>query len=255
MRRSRESDYIQIHGRQPVNEALLNGWPIREVVVRKGPRDAILTEMVSKASALGVRTTVMEAPAFDRRFSRDTQGVVAIVKEVQTQNLDDLRRDIPRGQDPLFVALDGIEDPHNLGAITRTCLAMGVHAVVIPKHRTASLGEGAAKSSAGAIFRQPICQVSNIHYFIEWAKRQGLWVYGLDASATEDIWNTDLSGPVALIIGGEDKGLARLTREKCDFLVKIPMTGRIGSLNASVACGMAISECQRQRQQKPSDRP
>jgi len=255
VRRSKELKYVRIHGRQPVNEALSDGWPIREIVVRQGSRDAFLSEIVSKASALGIKTVQMDSSAFDRTFPRQSQGVVATVREVETRNLDDVLREIPAGQDPLFVALDGIEDPHNLGAITRTCLAMGVHAIVIPKHRTASLGEGAAKSSAGAIFKQPICQVSNIHYFIEWAKRQGMWVYGLDAGATADIWNTDLSGPVALIIGGEDRGLARLTREKCDFLLRIPMAGRIGSLNASVACGIAISECRRQRQQKASKRP
>jgi 23S rRNA (guanosine2251-2'-O)-methyltransferase len=255
VRRSKELKYVRIHGRQPVNEALLSGWPVREVVVRQGSKDAFLTEVVSKASSLGIKTVLMDSAAFDRTFPRQSQGVVATVIEVETRNLDDVKRDIPAGQDPLFVALDGIEDPHNLGAITRTCLAMGVHAVVIPKHRTASLGEGAAKSSAGAIFKQPICQVSNIHYFIEWAKRQGMWVYGLDAGATSDIWNTDLTGPLALIIGGEDRGLARLTREKCDFLVKIPMVGEIGSLNASVASGIAISECKRQRQEKASKRP
>ncbi len=255
MRRSRESKYIRIHGRQPVNEALSYGWPVREVVVRQGSKDASLTGIVSKASELGIRTVFMESPVFDRTYPKQSQGVVATVKEVETRSLEDIMGDIPAGQDPLFVALDGIEDPHNLGAITRTCLAMGVHAVVIPKHRSAALGEGTAKSSAGAIFRQPICQVSNIHYFIEWAKRRGLWVYGLDAGAQADIWNTDLTGPVALVIGGEDRGLARLTRETCDFLVKVPMTGRIGSLNASVACGIAISECQRQRQQKASNGP
>lgn len=250
MRQSRDIDYIQISGKQPVNEALSNGWPVREVILRQGPKDAFLEEIAAKAAAMGVRASYMGPQAFDRKFSRFSQGVAAAVKEVQMMNLDDVKRDIPPGQDPLFVALDGIEDPHNLGAVTRTALAMGVHAVVIPKHRSAGIGEGAAKSSAGSIFIEPMCQVPNIHYFIEWAKREGLWVYGLDAEATADIWSTDLSGPVALVLGGEDKGLSRLTRDKCDFLMKIPMTGRIGSLNASVACGMAICECQRQRQEK-----
>ncbi|HHY76184.1 MAG TPA: 23S rRNA (guanosine(2251)-2'-O)-methyltransferase RlmB [Firmicutes bacterium] len=247
--------YVRIHGKQPVSEALSSGWPVREIVVRQGSKDAFLTELMSKASSLGIKTVVMDSSQFDRVFPRQSQGVVATVREVEMRSLDDVLRDIPAGEDPLFVALDGIEDPHNLGAIARTCLAMGVHAVVIPKRRTAGLGEGAAKASAGAIFRQPICQVSNIHYFIEWAKRNGMWVYGLDAGGTSDIWSTDLTGPVALIIGGEDRGLSRLTREKCDFLMKIPMFGEIGSLNASVACGIAISECRRQRQEKASIRP
>lgn len=252
MRHAQNPGYIQISGRQPVREALSDGWPVREVVFRQGARDAFLQEIAAKAASTGVGTSTIESQAFDRRYPRQSQGVVAIVREVQMKSLDEVKRDIPLGQDPLFVALDGILDPHNLGAITRTALAMGAHAVVIPKHRSAGVGEGAAKSSAGAIFKQAICQVPNIHYFIEWAKREGMWVCGLDAEATTDIWSTDLSGPIALIVGGEDRGLARLTREKCDFLVKIPMTGRIGSLNASVAFGMAICECRRQRQQKTS---
>lgn len=255
VRRSRATGYIQIYGRQPVNEALSNGWPVREVVFRQGPKDAFLQAIAAKAASLGVRSSTMEPHAFDRSYPRQSQGVTAIVREVQMKSLDDVKRDIPPGQAPFFVALDGIEDPHNLGAIARTSLAMGVDGVVVPRHRSAGIGEGAAKSSAGAIFVQPICQVPNIHYFIEWAKREGLWVYGLDADAPSDIWTTDLSGPVALIVGGEDRGLSRLTREKCDFLVKIPMTGRIGSLNASVACAMAICECQRQRREKTSQKP
>lgn len=250
MRQARDTGYIQISGKQPVNEALSNGWPVREIVFKQGIKDAFLQEIATKAASLGIRTSNMEPRAFDRSYPSQSQGVAAAVKEVPMRGLDEVKEDIPPGQDPFFVALDGIEDPHNLGAITRTSLAMGVDAVVVPKHRSAAIGEGAAKASAGAIFLQAMCQVPNIHYFVEWAKREGMWVYGLDAEATSDIWNTDLSGPVALIVGGEDRGLARLTREKCDFLVKIPMTGRIGSLNASVACGMAICERQRQKQEK-----
>jgi len=148
---------------------------------------------------------------------------------------------------PLFVALDGIQDPHNLGAICRTAHALGAHGVVVPRHRSAPLGEGAAKSSAGAIFYQPICEVPNISFFIRWAKEKGLWTYGLDALGEKSLWELDLTGPLVFLVGSEGKGLSRLVRENCDFLVKIPMTGKVASLNAGVACGMALYEVARQR--------
>lgn len=253
--RRQDQGFIRIYGKQPVSEALQGGWPVREVFLRAGADDAFTRELKRQAASLGVRVAVVEPQRFDRDYPRQSQGVAATVREVPLRDVDDVLGDIPHGQDPFYVAMDGIEDPHNLGAITRTALAMGVHAVVVPKHRTAAISEGAVKASAGAVFRQPICQVPNIHYFIEWAKERGMWVFGLEASAQATIWSADMAGPIALIIGGEGKGLARLTRERCDLLVRIPMSGQIGSLNASVACGMAIAEIQRRRQLKASVRP
>lgn len=253
--RGQVQGYIQVSGKQPVSEALGGGWPVKEVFLRSGTDDPFTRQIAKKASSLGVRVSVTEARAFDKRFPRQSQGVAAAVREVPLVDLDEVFDRIPPGQVPLFVALDGIEDPHNLGAVTRTALAMGVHAVVIPRRRTAAVGEGAAKASAGAVFLEPVCQVPNIHYLIEWARRKGLWVFGLDAGGQDTIWGTDMSGPSVLIVGGEGKGLARLTRDKCDFLVRIPMLGEIGSLNASVACGMALSEIRRQRLQKASKNP
>lgn len=249
-----DQDYIRVSGRQPVQEALNGGWPVREVFIRSGVDDAFTRDLRRKASSLDVRVSVVEPRRFDREYPRQSQGVVATVRGVPMKGVDEVLADIPAGQDPFFVALDGILDPHNLGAVTRTALAMGVHAVVIPRRRTATVGEGAAKSSAGAIFKEPICEVPNIHYFIEWAKGKGMWVYGLDAEGAATIWTAGLTGPIALIVGSEGKGLARLTRERCDLLVRIPMSGEIGSLNASVACGMAIAEIQRQKDKKTSVR-
>jgi 23S rRNA (guanosine2251-2'-O)-methyltransferase len=234
---------------------LSGGWPVWEVFVRGGSPDAVTREIAEKAASLGIKVTVVEAQSFDRRYPRQSQGVAATVREIPMRDLDEVLEGIPAGEPPFFVALDGIVDPHNLGAITRTALAMGVHGVVVPRHRTASIGEGAAKSSAGAVFRQPICEVPNVHYFIEWAKRNGLWVYGLDTKGHDTIWAADLAGPVALVVGSEGKGLARLTRDRCDVIVSIPMSGEMESLNASVACGMAIAEVTRQRHQKASKRP
>jgi len=247
--------YIRIYGRQPVQEALSGRWPVREVFTRAGVDDALVREIRGSASSLKIPVIAVDAKVFDRDYPPKSQGVAATVKEVPMRDINDVLNSIPQGQDPFYVALDGLEDPHNLGAITRTALAMGVHAIVVPRHRTATVGEGAVKASAGAVFSQPLCQVPNIHYFIEWAKEKGMWVYGLDAAASDSIWTANLAGPIALIVGGEDKGLARLTKERCDLLVRIPMSGRIGSLNASVACGMVIAEVNRQRVQKASIRP
>jgi len=243
---------IEILGRQPVTEALSSGWPVQGVILRRGSQDAPLREITSAAGNVSVPVSFMEPGPFDRKYGRRAQGMVAVVKEIPSRNPVDVLRSIPSGEAPFFVALDGIEDPHNLGAITRTALAMGVHGVVVPKHRSAAIGEGVAKASAGAVFSQPICQVPNIHQFVEWSKREGMWVYGLDAKADSDIWHTDLSGPSVLVVGGEEKGLSRLVRERCDFIVKIPMFGRIDSLNASVACAIAICERRRQIEERPA---
>ena len=244
----KQVDYIEIYGKQPVHEALSGGWPVRGIITRGEAQDRLVKSLVEMAEGAGVPVTALEPPAFDRRFPRSTQGVAAVVKEVSFVGLDDVLADIHSERRPLFLALDGILDPHNLGAITRTAYAMGVDAVVIPRRRSAAIREGAAKASAGAIFRQPICQVPNIHYFAQWAKENGLWVYGLDAVGKDALWDTDLTGGVALIVGSEGKGLSHLVREKCDFLLSIPMAGQIGSLNASVACGMAVFEAFRQRE-------
>ena len=252
--RQHDGQHIRISGKQPVREALLGGWPVRKIIIRGGPDDEFARDIAERAAALGVEVTVVPSQTFDRKYPRHTQGVVAHVAEVRLRDPDEVLKEVPPGEVPLFVALDGILDPHNLGAITRTALALGVHAVVVPRHRSAAIGEGAVKSSAGAVFREPLCEVPNIHRFIEWAKGKGMWVFGLDAGGKENVWTVDLAGPVALVVGGEDKGLSRLARERCDAVVRIPMSGGIGSLNAGVACAVAVAEAARQRYQKASQR-
>lgn len=245
----RGADYIEISGRQPVMEALAGNWPVLRIYLR-GQTDGPLREIVKKAKAKHVEIVSLSVDSFDRKFSGKRQGIVAVARDVDFYDPDSVLESIPRGESPLFVALDGIEDPHNMGAIIRTSLAMGVSAVIVPRRRTAALGEGTAKASAGAVFRQPICQVPNIHRFIQWSKDRGLWVYGLDMSGQDSIWEAEMSGGITLVVGGEGKGLSHLARQSCDVLVRIPMIGQIGSLNASVACGMALSEIQRQRHAK-----
>lgn len=241
---------FKIYGKQPVTEAIDSGWPVYEVIIRKGIDQESAASIASKARSLGIPVSYMAERDFDAVYDKSAQGLAAVVGEVTFRDLDDVMQNIPEGSYPLFVALDGILDPQNLGSICRTCHSMGVHGVVVPRRRIAPLGEGAFKASSGAIFYQPICEVPNIHHFIQWCQKQGIWVYGLDAGGTRSLWETDLSGPVALVVGSEGKGLSRLVRDRCDEIISIPMFGKIGSLNASVACAMALYEIQRQRNVK-----
>lgn len=241
------SEKMVITGRQPCMEALSSGWPVLKIVVKKGIDRSYVKDLCNKAARRQVEVSFLEPSAFDSRFGSRAQGVAAVAEKIEPKGLEEVFNSIPSKENVFFVALDGIEDPHNLGAICRTAYAMGVHALVIPRRRTAALAEGAAKSSAGAIFRQPICQVPNIDSFIRWGKENGLWIYGLEASGEKCLWDLNLKGPIGLIVGSEGKGLSRLVKERCDFLVRIPMVGNLGSLNASVAAGMAIYEIARQR--------
>lgn len=241
------SNKIHITGKQPVKEALESGWPIFEIVIRGRANDQISQYILGQARSCGIRVSLVEPRAFDAKYTRTSQGVAAIVGHVAFKSLDHLLGEVPQDEDPLFVALDGIQDPQNLGSICRTSHVMGVHGLVVPRRRAAPFGEGAFKASAGAVFYQPIGEVPNIHHFVQWCRKNGVWVYGLDAAGQESLWDMDLTGPIALIVGSEDQGMSRLVRERCDFLAKIPMLGKIDSLNAGVACAMALYEVQRQR--------
>jgi 23S rRNA (guanosine2251-2'-O)-methyltransferase len=152
-----------------------------------------------------------------------------------------------RGEEPLFIILDSVEDPHNLGAILRTADAAGVHGVIIPKHRSVSLTSGTAKASAGAIEYVPVARVTNLSQTIAQLQEKGCWIAGADESAEKTCFATDLTGPLAIVLGGENKGLGELLKKKCDFLVRIPMQGHVNSLNVSVAASVIIYEVIRQR--------
>lgn len=242
----RDDQVIFVFGKRPATEALTSCWPVLSLTVRD-EGDGSVQSIVALAKSRGVPVTCPGRSAFDRKFPRTSQGVALLVKPPGFLDVEEALEAVPEGTNPLFLALDGIEDPHNLGAITRTALAIGAHGVVVPRRRTAGLGEGAAKSSAGAVFKQTLCQVPNIDYFTQWAKRNGLWVYGLDGDGEKTVWDVDFKCGVGLIVGSEGRGLSRLVRKRCDLLIKIPMTGPIDSLNASVACGMALYEAARQR--------
>ena len=245
---TKDRNKIHIYGKQPVNEAIESDWPVFEITVRGKTEDSFVGSILEKARGKGIRVSSVNPKDFDTVYAKESQGIVAKVGRVRFEDPGQLLSEIPLNQDPLFLALDGIQDPQNLGSICRTAHAMGVHGLVVPRRRTAPFGEGAFKASAGAIFHQSICEVPNIHQFVRWCKKEGIWVCGLDVgSNTQSLWEMDLTGPIAFVVGGENRGLSRLVRERCDFLAKIPMFGRIDSLNAGIACAMALYEVQRQR--------
>ncbi len=176
------------------------------------------------------------------------QGIAASVSALPLASLEaTFRSALPAEGGPLLVLLDGIVDPHNLGAIVRTAHCVGADAMVVTKDRAVGATPSVAKTSAGALEHVRLCQVTNLAVSIQWLKKQGVWVAGLAMQADQTIFQADLKGPLALVIGGEEKGLRRLVRQSCDFLVSIPLQGRVDSLNASAAAAVALYEAYRQR--------
>lgn len=233
-----------VYGVNPVVEALKAGRVSRLLVGRRDDRR--LQRLLALAAERRVKVERVDAGELDRR-SRDGvhQGVVAEVGEAQEYGIGDL---VARGGGaPLIVVLDGIEDPHNLGAIIRTVDAAGAHGVVRQTRRAAALDTVAAKSSAGAVAHVPVADVVNIARAVEELKALNVWVVGLAGEAAESYETIDWTAPTAVVLGAEGSGLRRLVRESCDFLVSIPMAGHVDSLNVSVAAGVVLFEAARQR--------
>ena len=234
-------------GRNPVTEALKSGRSMEKVILQKGGGGS-LGMIARMAKDRGIVVEETEKAALDRLAAGGAhQGAAAVVSAHSYAELEDvLKAAADRGEDPLLVVLDGIEDPHNLGAIMRTAECAGAHGVIIPKRRAAGLTETVAKSSAGAIEYMPVVRVTNIAMTLEKLKEQGIWVYACDmdgALYTEQ----SLTGPAAIVVGAEGAGVSRLVREKCDGIVSIPMRGKINSLNASNAAAILLYEIRRQR--------
>ncbi len=240
-----------IEGRNAVIEALRTGTAIDKIYLAKGETDKTLGHIASRAREAGV--VVVEA---DRRkldaMSRTHahQGVIALAAVREYVTVESiLAAAAEKGEEPLIVVCDEISDPHNLGAILRTAECAGAHGVIIPKRRSAGLTAVVAKTSAGAVSYMPVARVSNISAVLKELKKQGIWVFGTAAEGATDLYNADLRGPAAVVIGSEGDGMTRLVRENCDFLVSIPMKGRISSLNASAAAAILLYEAVRQRRQ------
>ena len=245
---SSEADGV-IEGRNAVIEALRAGISIDKIYLQKGETDKTLGHIASKARAAGV--VVVEA---DRRkldaMSRTHahQGVIALaaVREyVRVEAI--LDRAAERNEPPLLVICDEISDPQNLGAILRTAECAGVHGVIIPKRRSAGLTAVVAKTSAGAVAHVPVARVPNIPTLLKDLKKRGIWVFGTAADGSTGLYDADLKGPAAIVIGSEGSGMTRLAAENCDFLVSIPMRGKLNSLNASAAAAILLYEAVRQR--------
>ena len=239
-----------IEGRNAVIEALRAGTPIDKIFLARGETDAAtLGHIASTARAAGV--VVVEA---DRRkldaMSRTHahQGVIALAAVREYATVESiLQSAADRGEPPRLVVCDEISDPHNLGAIIRTAECAGAHGVLIPKRRSAGLPAVVGKTSAGAVAYLPVARVPNIAALLKDLKKQGVWVFGTAAEGTTSLYQADLKGPAAIVIGSEGDGMTRLVRENCDFLVSIPMKGRISSLNASAAAAILLYEAVRQR--------
>ena len=238
-----------IEGRNAVIEALRAGESIDKIYLAKGETDKTLGHIASTARAAGV--VVVEA---DRRkldgMSRTHahQGVIALAAVREYAAVEDiLAAAQERGEAPLLVICDEISDPHNLGAIIRTAECAGAHGVVIPKRRSAGLTAVVAKTSAGAVAHLPVARVPNIPSLLKDLKKQGMWIFGTAADGTTSLYDADLKGPAAIVIGSEGDGMTRLVSESCDFLVSIPMRGKLNSLNASAAAAILLYEAVRQR--------
>lgn len=240
-----------IAGRNPVLESLRAGRTINKIMIANGAKVAAMQEIINLAKENRVPVQKVERKHLDKLTDGAIhQGVVATAAAKEYADLDDLLND---SAEPFLVLLDEVHDPHNLGAIIRTADAAGVHGVIIPKRRSAQLTTTVAKASAGAVEHMPVARVTNLVQTIKKLQQQGIWVVGADMDGEALHWDSKLEGPVALVIGGEGKGLGRLVKETCDVVVRLPMVGRINSLNASVAAGVLIYEVVRQRMQGKSD--
>lgn len=239
-----------IAGRNSVFEALKSGRAINKILVAKGGRQGSVREIIGMAREKGLVVQEVEPSKLDQ-ITEGTrhQGIVAMASPVDYVEVEDILAEARRRNEPPFlILLDELEDPHNLGAILRTADAAGVHGVLIPKRRSCPLSGTVAKTSAGAVEYVPVARIGNVAQTIEALKKEGLWVVGADMDGDKTYYEADLRGPLLVVVGSEGRGLGRLTKEVCDFLVRIPMKGRITSLNASVACSLLLYEVFRQRE-------
>ena len=239
----------RIEGKNAVMEALKAGRPIDKVYLAKGEQDKALRFIAQKAKAAGAVISEVDRRKLDfMSVTHAHQGVIAVaaLREYVTV-ADILAIAKEKGEAPLVVVCDEISDPHNLGAIIRTAECAGAHGVIIPKHRSAGVTAVVEKTSAGAVEYMPVARVTNLAAALEELQNGGVWVYGTAAEGDRSLWEADLTGGTAIVIGSEGDGMARLTREKCDFLLSIPMKGRISSLNASAAASVVLYEALRQR--------
>lgn len=237
-----------IEGRNPIIEALKNNRPIEKIMVNKASKEGSIKKILAMSKENKVIIQEVDRHKLDEMSeSHAHQGVIAITSDYRYYDLDEIL-EIPRqkGEDPFFIILDGITDPHNLGSIIRTADAVGAHAVIIPKRRSVQITPIVAKASAGAVEYLPVCKVTNIVNTIKTLKENGLWIAAVDMDG-QTFYQQNLGGPLGLVVGSEGEGISRLVKQNCDFTVSMPMSGNVTSLNASVAGGILLYEVYRQR--------
>ena len=242
----------RLTGIHAVREALEAGRAFDRIIIAKGRQDTRVEKIVQLARVRNIFLRFEDRAQLDRLAdSKDHQGIVALVAARAAGTLDEIlaaaNAGTGRGEKGLIVLLDGVEDPHNLGAVIRTALAAGAHGVVIPERRAAGLTDTVARASAGALSHLPVAKVTNLARTMEELKETGYWLVGLDEQAEKSYTELDYTSPLGIVLGGEGKGLHDLTRKRCDFLVSLPTVGPVKSLNVSVAAGVVLFEVLRQR--------
>jgi 23S rRNA (guanosine2251-2'-O)-methyltransferase len=241
---------VLIEGRRPVVEALRAGRPMDRILVAAGAGRAALGDLLDLAQRRGVEVQTVPRSLIEAEArSGAHQGVLAVVAPIEPIDLTELLAIPLSGREPpFFLALDGVEDPHNLGALARSAEAAGCHGLILPRHRSAPLSAVAVKASAGALEHLPVAEVPNLARAVEQLRDSGIWCIGLDGTAEASLFALELADePVCIVVGSEGTGLHRLVRDSCDALVHIPMSGHIESLNASVAGALALFEVRRRR--------
>ncbi|PLT35353.1 23S rRNA (guanosine(2251)-2'-O)-methyltransferase RlmB [Bacillus sp. V5-8f] len=237
-----------IIGRNPVLEALRSQRDINKIWIAEGSQKGQMQQIIGIAKERQVMVQFVPKKKVDQMSDGNHQGVIAQVAAYSYAELDDLfARAEERNEAPFFLLLDEIEDPHNLGSIMRTADAAGVHGIIIPKRRSVGLTATVAKLSTGAIEYIPVVRVTNMARVIDEIKERGVWIVGTDAKGKDDYRSMDGAMPIGLVIGSEGKGMGRLIKDKCDFLIRLPMAGHVTSLNASVAAGLLMYEVFRKR--------
>lgn len=238
----------KIYGRNPVLEAIKNGREIDKIMIKKGGIEGSLNVIVKKAREAGIIVTEVDKQKLDAECGGENhQGVVAYAATHEYVSVSAILEGArEKGHAPFIIICDKITDPHNLGSIIRTANCAGADGIIIPKRNSAGLNMIVAKTSAGAVEYTPVARVTNIAQTIDALKKEGVWIAGADMEG-ESMTGSDLKGALALVIGSEGEGISRLVKEKCDFLVSIPMMGEINSLNASVAAAVLMYEALRQR--------
>ena len=249
MAENRREAEDRVEGKNAVMEALKAGRPLDKIYIARGEQDKALRFIAQKGKASGAVISEVDRRKLDAMsVTHAHQGVIAVaaVREYSTV-ADILALAAEKGEAPLVVVCDEISDPHNLGAIIRTAECAGAHGVVIPKHRSAGITAVVEKTSAGAVEHMAVARVVNLAAALKELQEAGVWIFGTAADGEKSLWEADLKGPAALVIGSEGSGMSRLTRESCDFLLSIPLRGRVSSLNASNAAAIVLYEAVRQR--------